>query len=360
MIYEAKFYSSAPSTKDKNAIATDRGGYSHCIVRDSSTGYTLPNCVAFVHASWLLQATAAFDVEYAKALESRLCRKNAEVYWGYTEDGFERGQAPRRGAIICWRKGKVGSSDGAGHVAVVRDVHQNGDVTVVASNYSGAKYYVATYRRDKDYYLGKTYAFQGFIYLPFIVDDFVTIPTQQNLKNDQVNVTISNLNVRTEHSIKAHRQGYCKPGWYDVLEVAKQPDYTWYRITDELWIAQVSGVEFHAGVALPEPVARNNRVPQVFNGEKYLNVRTGPTKDAQSIGFCPIGIYDILERDTDNSGALWFRISEGLWICKVDKVEELPEVEWRVTVSPIPNNEIDWALDQIRRLGYPAEAEAIE
>ena len=354
MIYEAKFYSSAPSTKDKNAIATDRGGYSHCIVRDSSTGYTLPNCVAFVHASWLLQATAAFDVEYAKALESRLCRKNAEMYWGYTEDGFERGQAPRRGAIICWRKGKVGASDGAGHVAIVRDVHDNGDITCVASNYSGAKYYVATYRRDKDYYLGKTYAFQGFIYLPFIVDDFVAPTVPQNLKCDQVNVTISNLNVRTEPSTKAHRQGYCKPGWHNVLEVVSQPDYTWYRITEELWIAQVSGVEFHAAMVLPDPVERNPFVAQVRVDEKYLNVRTAPTTDAPSIGFCKPGIYDILEYDED-----WLRIADGLWICKVEKVYILPEAEWRLVIEPVPNAEKDWAVEQISKLGYHVVTEPI-
>lgn len=242
MLYEAKFYKETPSTKDKNFIVTEKGGYSHCI--DRGNGYTLPNCVAMVHGQWLYQATSAFAVDYAKELESRLCRKNAEAYWGYTSDGLERGQEPRRGAIICWRKGSASSSkDGAGHVAVVRDVHPNGDVTCIASNYSGSKFYVGTYRKAKNYYLGSTYTFQGFIYLPFEIADFVTVPVDKDTTRPQIEVTITNLNVRTGHSTKEHRQGYCAEGYYNILETYHGMDYTWYRISDEnLWVAKVDGV----------------------------------------------------------------------------------------------------------------------
>ena len=323
MIYEAKFYTKAPLTTDKNAIATDRGGYSHCIVRDQSTGYTLPNCVAFVHAQWLYQATAAFDVEYAKALEAKMCRKNAEVYWGY-DDGFERGQTPRKGAIICWRKGKIGASDGAGHVAVVRDVHENGDVTVVASNYSGAKFYVATYRAAKNYYLGSTYTFQGFIYLPFTIADYVTVPLERDVTRDQVEVTISNLNVRTEPNVKAHRQGYAAKGVYNVLETSRGIGYTWYRIDDGLWVAAVEGVIYHDRLVPPDPVERDRSREQVLVTISNLNVRAGYGLSAVRVGYCKEGLFNVYETVHENPYD-WHRISEdGCWIARVQGVQPPP------------------------------------
>lgn len=243
MIYEAKFYTSVPAKTDPNFINANKGGYSHCIVIDKKTGYTLANCVAFVHGQWLYQLTAALSLDEARSIESKLCRQNAEMYWDYA-DGFERGQTPRKGAIICWRKGKIGASDGAGHVMIVKEVKSNGDVVCIGSNYGGSKYYTATYKKSKNYYLGSKFTFQGFKYLPIEVDDFVTVPVERDLKTDQVQVTIENLNARTAPTTSAHRQGYAAKGYYNVYDTQKANGYTWYRISDELWIADVNGVTF--------------------------------------------------------------------------------------------------------------------
>ena len=244
MLYEAKFYTSTPAKTNKNFINTGKGGYSHCIVIDNKTGYTLANCVAFVHGQWLYQLTEALGLEKAKEYEAKMCRQNAEMYWEYTQDGYERGQTPKKGAIICWRKGKIGSSDGAGHVMIVKEVKSNGDVLCIGSNYGGSKFYTATYKKSNSYYLGSKFTHQGFIYLPIEVADFVTVPVAKNIKVDQVYVDITNLNARTAPTTSAHRQGYAAKGYYDVKETKKTTAYEWYRIDDNLWIADVNGVTF--------------------------------------------------------------------------------------------------------------------
>ena len=96
----------APSSTDKNWINIAYGGYNHAI-KIKSDGSVLPNCTGYVHGRWLELGLP----------ESKLCLNNAEIYWGYN-DGFSRGQTPKLGSIICWRKGAAGpQSDGAGHVA---------------------------------------------------------------------------------------------------------------------------------------------------------------------------------------------------------------------------------------------------
>ena len=142
----------APSTKDKNWLHTSAGGYNSCI--HIKNGSVLPNCVGYAwgRARELLGKDPA------------LSRANAENWWGH-KDGYQRGQTPKLGAIICWRKGKAGvSSDGAGHVAVVEKINADGSILTSNSDYGGRRFYTKTYKAP--YTISSAYAFQGFIYLP--------------------------------------------------------------------------------------------------------------------------------------------------------------------------------------------------
>lgn len=142
----------APSTKDKNWIHTSAGGYNSCI--HIKNGSVLPNCVGYAwgRARELL------------GKDPKLSRANAENWWGYN-DGYKRGQTPKLGAIICWRKGKTGvSSDGAGHVAVVEKINADGSILTSNSDYGGRRFYTKTYKAP--YTISSAYTFQGFIYLP--------------------------------------------------------------------------------------------------------------------------------------------------------------------------------------------------
>lgn len=148
----------APNEKDKNWIHYTKGGYNYCI--EIKKGSCLPNCVGYAWGRW----------RELLGKKHNLSTRNAENWWGNTADGYKRGQTPKVGAVMCWRKGKAGvGSDGAGHVAVVEKINDDGSVTYSNSNYSGTRFYTKTLKSP--YKLGSAYTFQGFIYLPIDFDE---------------------------------------------------------------------------------------------------------------------------------------------------------------------------------------------
>ena len=153
---------SAPSATNKFYLKAGKGGYNRAMEINKTTHSCLPNCVGMVHGRWLESQNQTNYSKYDK-----LPTGNAENYYPYTKDGYKRGKEPRIGAIICWRKGKAGdASDGAGHVAFVEEVKSNGDVVTSNSAYGGSRYYLKTYKKSNNYYMGAKYIFQGFIYNP--------------------------------------------------------------------------------------------------------------------------------------------------------------------------------------------------
>ena len=158
MAFKARL--SAPSTTDKYWIKTTYGGKNECILINSSTGSCLPNCVGY---AW----GRAYEI---MGKRPKLSKGNAENWWGYN-DGYSRGQTPKLGAIACWRKGKAGdSSDGAGHVAVVEKVNGK-DFTSSNSGYGGTRFWTQSHKASNNYNIGSAYTFQGFIYLPGVVEE---------------------------------------------------------------------------------------------------------------------------------------------------------------------------------------------
>ena len=121
-------------------------------------GYGMPNCTCYAFGRW-------YELLGTKP---KLCTQNAENWFNYN-DGYSRGQTPKVGAVICWRKGKANySADGAGHVAVVEQVNADGSIVTSNSNWKGTNFYTKTFKPP--YSLGGTYVFQGFIYLPIVFD----------------------------------------------------------------------------------------------------------------------------------------------------------------------------------------------
>lgn len=152
----------APSATNKFYLKAGKGGFNRAMQINSITHSCLPNCVGMAHGRWLESQEKTDYNKYDK-----LPTGNAENYYTYKKDGYKRGQTPKVGAIICWRKGEAGkSSDGAGHVAFVEKVYENGDVLTSNSAYGGSRYYTKKYLKSKKYYLGPKYVFQGFIYNP--------------------------------------------------------------------------------------------------------------------------------------------------------------------------------------------------
>lgn len=155
----------APSTTDKNWLHYTKGGYNYCILISGSS--CIPNCVGYAWGRWR-EILGAYH---------KLSRANAENWWGNTGDGYQRGQIPKVGAVICWRKGQAGNAaDGAGHVAIVEKVNSDGSITTSNSGYGGTRFWTATYKYP--YNVGSNYYFQGFIYNPAVKEETPTQPVK--------------------------------------------------------------------------------------------------------------------------------------------------------------------------------------
>lgn len=142
----------APSATDKYWLHTSVGGVNSCIL--IANGSVLSNCVGYAWGRF-------YEILGSKP---RLSRRNAEEWYGYTEDGYERGQTPRVGAVICWAKGEVGNgADGAGHVAIVEKVNPDGSIVTSNSGYGSKRFWTQLHKPP---YAMSGYKFQGFIYCP--------------------------------------------------------------------------------------------------------------------------------------------------------------------------------------------------
>ena len=105
----------------------------------------------------------------------RLSTSNAEDWWGYTADGYERGQTPRLGAVLCMRDGAY---SGWGHVATVEKIEADGSIWTSESGLEnqstglGGFFFRYVKRRPPDYVYDPDdqYVFQGFIYNPYAED----------------------------------------------------------------------------------------------------------------------------------------------------------------------------------------------
>ena len=173
----------APSTSDKNYKHTSAGGYNYCIL--VSGGSVLPNCVGYAWGRW----------RELLGKYHELSRNNAES-WYLKNDGYKRGKTPKLGAVMCWRKGVAGvESDGAGHVAIVEKIYEDGSVLTSNSAWNGSRFYTKTIKPP--YSLGGSYVFQGFIYLPISFDE--DTKTKETTKE----ATKETATKATTHTVKA-------------------------------------------------------------------------------------------------------------------------------------------------------------
>lgn len=117
-------------------------------------GYGLPNCTAYAWGRF-------YEIT---GVRPKLSTGNAYQWWGYTADGYARGQTPKLGAVMCWYYTP------GGHVGVVEKIYENGDVLCSMSGYSSGIYFW-TERITKASGYNRAYNpsgayFQGFIYCP--------------------------------------------------------------------------------------------------------------------------------------------------------------------------------------------------
>lgn len=203
-------------------------------------GFGMPNCTAY--------AEGRYNEIHGKQMY--LPYGNAED-WYPNAKSFKYGNTPKVGAVICWRKGKSGtSSDGAGHVAVVERINDDGSILTSNSNYKGTNFYLKTFSPSNNYYLGSAYTFQGFIYPQTEISSGVGTPVDRDTTKDQIEITTSVLNGRIYPGKKSRIYGYVNPGIYNIIKVDgydvpyMMDDLPWYCIDndingigDRLWVA---------------------------------------------------------------------------------------------------------------------------
>lgn len=137
-----------PSLDNLYYIVTSAGGYNECI--EIANGSALPNCVGY-----------AWGATYEATGERPTLSRNVAAGWfGYTEDGYQRGSIPALGAIACYS----GGTGGDGHVAVVIEVYDNGDIETANSAYGGSRWWSQRITKASNYNFQSGYIFQGFIY----------------------------------------------------------------------------------------------------------------------------------------------------------------------------------------------------
>lgn len=151
-----------PETGDLRFTMSSAGGYVTTDFPGSPqawAGSVLANCVGYVHGRWMEIGNTNTDY--------RLSHGDAKTYYPQAEGIFERGQEPKLGAILCLDGSNISSSN-AGHVAIVEEIYENGDVMVSESNYGRAVFeYVRRYKSTGYKRAGGTVGgFQGFIYHP--------------------------------------------------------------------------------------------------------------------------------------------------------------------------------------------------
>ena len=73
---------------------------------------------------------------------------------------------------------------------------------------------------------------------------FTWMCDEQNPLKNQIKINIDNYNIRSSTSLGDNVIGYAEQGYYDVIDYKKDNGYLWYKLHDDIWIAQTSSLEF--------------------------------------------------------------------------------------------------------------------
>ena len=138
--------------------------------------YVLPNCTCYAWGRFW-EIGDLYDGVKDYSNRPSLYTGNAGNWFGYTGDGYERGNTPKLGAVICWSD----DDGGAGHVGIVEKIDDNGNITVSQSAYGGSYFYTSTLYKSNNYSFSH-YTFQGFIYNPYSTPIAPIIPDTKKKK----------------------------------------------------------------------------------------------------------------------------------------------------------------------------------
>ena len=181
------------------------------------------------------------------------------------------------------------------------------------------------------------------------------IPVDRDTTRDQIKVTKDAINIRKEPTTKSEAMGVCKNNsYYNVFEVKETSSYTWYKIGDEAYVANVSGIEYLEVWDGPVPVDEDTTKDQIFVGDVILNIRKEPSTSGKKVGTCePNSNYNVYSVNTKNEYT-WYKLGDNAWVAGIDEVTYYPAGSSRkapLLKKEIPQlkNELDIALTCVNR-----------
>lgn len=172
-------------------------GVSPCILGKPSyeNGSVLSNCVGYAFGRFAEEHGEVINVGCHKGNDYPSSAQN----WWTADDGLERGQQIRLGAVACWKK----NGSGDGHVAIVeRIVNKGTECFLSDSAWNGAffRYYPFTSDMKKAGYI-----FQGFIYPKY---DFYIEEPKKSVEEVAKEVIDGKWGVQPERQKKLEAAGY--------------------------------------------------------------------------------------------------------------------------------------------------------
>ena len=125
------------------------------------SGYGMPNCTCY---SWGRFWEIGDPNNIGEHKPTTLPLSDGGNWWqdNINSGAFNYGQIPELGAVACFED----INGGAGHVAIVEEIDQNGIITCSNSAWQSTFFYL-TYLDPANNYSYSHFNFQGFIYNPY-------------------------------------------------------------------------------------------------------------------------------------------------------------------------------------------------
>lgn len=230
---------SKPEAGNKNYIKTTYGGWNTCVIGEPTDKdcNVLSNCVGY--ASGRFNEIYNEITGHTGSHKWNILNCNAENFIERAVQlGLEISNVPTLGGIMVWQKGTLNWQDGAGHVAVVEKIIDDNTIYTSESAWGGSAFYNSTRSNTNGRWgMGSAYKFRACIVNPAVKTVKVTPTVKRDENKEQVQVLVTDLNVRMEPNLKATRIGFAKKGYYNILGKKVAGGYTWLNIAEDQYIA---------------------------------------------------------------------------------------------------------------------------
>ncbi len=184
---------------------------------------------------WLVSTSKVVTPTFEDIVFMTLTHSNDQDLVGVTV-----GRKYQRGEVIC-HEGTDGATANHIHITCGRGSSNNW-----RKNSNGSWVIEGDTKKPEEvFYIDRSFTTElwgGYLPWQTLPSDQVGTPVERDLKKDQLEVLVDNLNARKIPSLQGEKIGYLKPGIYDYQEKIEADGYQWYQIQD-FYIAYQEGWE---------------------------------------------------------------------------------------------------------------------